>query len=368
MANMTEFKRLNFFTGFFTTAKDWNEGQEYHLEKRRLHNRGLHTPGIIPGVGNELRVEAAGGLNLRGLPGAALGGDGNEIYLGTPRTLTVHPEDYALPRLVYIAIGYREYESDYVENIDTPEFSGNTRIAEIPRLELTVTAPDNDTLIELARIDLQPGVSAISDPADPQNPAGNEIDRRFVKWAGSVGVAEAELPPHILERLIQLMTDGRRDFAALDGRFPIPSAADARHGAISLEMLARLGTVRPVQLGDVLAALAAVEQDVDQELATSYPALVSTSEFGAYRDAVSRLLEGIRQGAAPDSLLTSQASVSEAARELAEIALRPPEADAGSDVSVTAHEGEATVTLDAAGSRAFEGRDITRYRWDIRRD
>ena len=37
----TEFKRLNFFTGFFTTAADWTDGETYHLEKRRLHNRAL---------------------------------------------------------------------------------------------------------------------------------------------------------------------------------------------------------------------------------------------------------------------------------------------------------------------------------------
>ena len=43
----TEFKRLRFFTGFFTTARDWEAEQNYHLEKLKLHNGGLHTPGII---------------------------------------------------------------------------------------------------------------------------------------------------------------------------------------------------------------------------------------------------------------------------------------------------------------------------------
>lgn len=47
MSMDTAFQRLNFFTGFFTTADDWNQGQEYHLEKRKLHNRGLHTAGVI---------------------------------------------------------------------------------------------------------------------------------------------------------------------------------------------------------------------------------------------------------------------------------------------------------------------------------
>ncbi len=368
MANITGFKRLNFFTGFFTTADDWNEGQDYHLEKRRLHNRGLHTPGVISGERDELQVEAAGGLNIRVMPGAALDGAGNEIYLGVPRTLTVKPGDYDLPRLVYVAMSYREEESGYVENVDTPEFSGNTRISEIPRLELTTEVPDNMVKIELARVDIQTGVTVISAPLDPQNPGGNEIDTRFVRKAGAVGVEEEMLSPPELQRLIHLMADGRRDFAALEGRFSVPSAADSRQGALTLEMLARLGAIRPGQLGDVFAALAAVEQDVTQELGATYPALVATPEFTAYRDTVSTLLEHIRNGAGTEALLTAQATVSEAARELSEIALRVPEADAGGDVTVTAREGEATVTLDASSSRPFEGRRIVRYYWNEKKD
>jgi hypothetical protein len=63
MTTPTEFKRLNFFTGFFTTANDWTEGQQYHLEKQKLHNLGLHTRGVVRGVGQELQVEPAGGGN-----------------------------------------------------------------------------------------------------------------------------------------------------------------------------------------------------------------------------------------------------------------------------------------------------------------
>ena len=360
MTNIT--KRLNFFTGFFTTAKDWQDGQDYHLERRKLHNRGLHTPGIIRGEREELRVIPTGGLNVQVCCGAALDSDGNEIYLEQTRTLTIDPPE-TLPQLVYIVIKYYDEPSDHVENVENSQYSGDTRIAEIPFLQIINTVPDNKTWLELARIDLQPGVTEISTPADPQNPVGNEIDLRFVKQAGSVGVAEEVLTPQDLERLIHLMVDGRRDFAALDGRFPVPSTSDVRHGAISLEMLARLGAVRPGQLGDVLAALAAVERDIGQELAVAYPALVPTSEFVAYKDAVSKLLEHIRHGAVLDTLFTAQAAVSEAARELAEIALRSPDADAGKDVTVTTSEGGATVPLDASGSQAFDGQEIVRYHW-----
>ena len=159
------------------------------------------------------------------------------------------------------------------------------------------------------------------------------------------------------------MQDGRRDFAALEGRFPVPSNSDIRHGLLSLEMLARAGRVVPARLGDILTALAAVEQDVMQELAVTYPALVSSTEFTAFKHAVSALMERIHQGELIDTLLTAQAAVSEAARELSEVALRPPEANAGADVTVTTTVGQATVRLDAGGSQAFDGQEIVRYHW-----
>jgi len=220
MANIT--KRLNFFTGFFTTAGDWQEGQEYHIERRKLHNRRLHTPGVMRGELDELQVTSNGGMNVLVRRGAALDAEGHEIYLDQSRTLTLTaPESSA--ELVYIALRYHEQPADRVVNVENDQYSGDTRIAEIPTVELVATAPDNLTSIELARIDVQPGATEISDAADRLNPGGNEIDRRFVRYAGSVAVTEEILSAHIMTELIQVMQDGRRDFAALHRRFPVPS-------------------------------------------------------------------------------------------------------------------------------------------------
>ena len=52
------FKRINFFKGFLTTEKDWNDAERYHIDKRRLHNRMLHSPGIVYGYNGDLRVQA----------------------------------------------------------------------------------------------------------------------------------------------------------------------------------------------------------------------------------------------------------------------------------------------------------------------
>ena len=52
------FKRINFFKGFLTTEHDWNDAERYHLEKRKLHNRLCHAPGVVSGYAGELRVNA----------------------------------------------------------------------------------------------------------------------------------------------------------------------------------------------------------------------------------------------------------------------------------------------------------------------
>ena len=43
------FQRINYFKGFFIQAEDLQKAQKYHMEKRKLHNRFLHTSGIVRG-------------------------------------------------------------------------------------------------------------------------------------------------------------------------------------------------------------------------------------------------------------------------------------------------------------------------------
>ena len=62
------FKRINFFKGFFTQAEDWQSAQEYHIEKRKIHNRFLHIPGIVYGCLDNLNVTATE--------------DGTALYIG----------------------------------------------------------------------------------------------------------------------------------------------------------------------------------------------------------------------------------------------------------------------------------------------
>jgi hypothetical protein len=367
MTDFNQFRRMHYFKGFFTTAEDWQGEQEYHREKLRLHNRGLHTPGLLRGVAGDLRVRSAGGLTLQVLPGAAIDGYGNEIYLAQPRKLTIQPGSTALPRLFYVLLSYGEDQAEPSRNTAVPEYSGNKRVVEEPLLRISDQQPDKLLEIELARIDLQPGAAAVSDAADPAAPVGNEIDLLHVPFAGSRCSADQAdwLAVPLQQRLVQLMGRTRKDFAALAARFPSPSLEDVRHGALNVEMLARIGYLRKEHLAGLLAALADCERDAGQEIGVAYPELVRIKAYQDYADAVERLLGDIGAGAA-ETFLTSQDEVAEAARELSEIILQLPVAEAGAPRLVSTAEEEGRASLDASGSRAFGGRTISRYCWTLR--
>jgi hypothetical protein len=77
------FKRINFLKGFLTTEKDWNDAERYHIDKRRLHNRMLHSAGIVYGFAGDLRVSARarGDLSVEVQPGYAIDGMGNDLMI-----------------------------------------------------------------------------------------------------------------------------------------------------------------------------------------------------------------------------------------------------------------------------------------------
>jgi hypothetical protein len=368
MAEFSEFKRMNYFTGFFTTAEDWRAEQTYHREKLKLHNRGMHTPGVMRGVADELRVRAVSYMNIEILPGAAIDGEGNEIRLGQSRTLTVTAE-VLVPRLVYVALAYHEEETDPIENVQRDGYSGKSRVTERPEVRIMDAPPDNVSFLELARIDLQPGVTAISDPADPQAPGGNEIDQRKVKDAGSIGIPceDQWLTAELKARIDQHMDRTWSDFDALATRFPTPRSGDVRHAALTLQMLARIGFMRADQVLSLLQVLVKVEQVLGDELDALYPKLQELTEYEDYLEAMTLLLDALHEGNL-DLALTRQDEVAEAASQLALLEIQKPAAHAGADQTVNTTETEAVVTLDARASQAFEGRDIRFYHWDEKLD
>ena len=71
-----------------------------YVEKRKLHNRALHAPGIVTGHGDELRVQARGrgDLSVEVGAGYAIDGQGNDILAFEKQIKTVTPSDFKLPQ------------------------------------------------------------------------------------------------------------------------------------------------------------------------------------------------------------------------------------------------------------------------------
>ena len=183
---MEIFKRISFFEGFFTKADDWNESQKYHIEKRRLHNKSLHIPGVVPNYSGELKVTPAGRFSLYIAPGYAIDGEGHDLFMTEPKQLDIRISDYTLPQTVYITISYDEQKIDKRENVANPTLTGYAFIKEMPKVEVSTREPDNFLILELARIELGKGVKEIKDAEDSLNPKRNEIDLRNIKEAGVV--------------------------------------------------------------------------------------------------------------------------------------------------------------------------------------
>jgi len=341
---------------------------EYHLAKQRRHNKGLYEPGLMPDVLDELAVLPVGGLDVEVRPGAALDGAGNELYLDQAVQLSIPPPD--TPRRVYILAGYEDrfdaYLQDLEASFDAPLVAAPPGISRYRTLkvELADAAPDPAAWIELAHIDLAAGATEVRHPADPGRPQQNEICRRSVNWALSKAAVEPRLPAELRDRIIELMRLGRSAFAALDGKFPVPSAADVRQAAVNLEVLARNESLRPKRLAEVLGMFATLEQDVGQEVGTAYPPVIDKPEFKRYQDAVAALAAALYVRENEQVLLNRQGDVVASARDLAEVVFGVPEADAGQDQTIPTLTGQADVTLDAGRSQAHADQKIVRYHWD----
>ena len=177
------FKRINFFKGFLTTEKDWNDAERYHIEKRRLHNKMMHSPGIIYGYSGDLRVTARsrGDLSVEVQAGYAIDGMGNDLMIHDATIRNISLEEFKLPQTIYIVLRYFEELTDFIAYKENLEYKGHRRVLESCKIEVSQTEPDIAREVELARIYLEKGASRIRDARDPANPQPNEIDLRYVQ-------------------------------------------------------------------------------------------------------------------------------------------------------------------------------------------
>ena len=122
---LTPPERTRFFAGQLLTAADLEREQTYARERRRLHNRLFHRPGVVGGLAVTV---AEDGRAVTVGAGLALDPRGREIVVPSPTRVEVE----AAP--CRVALSYAERETDaatIVEAFELRAFDGEPRNDEL---------------------------------------------------------------------------------------------------------------------------------------------------------------------------------------------------------------------------------------------
>lgn len=292
MAEQANFKRINFFEGFFTTDEDWNAAEAYHLEKRRLHNRVLHTPGVVPVSGGGMKVQARGrgDLSFEVSPGFAIDGRGNEIVLRDPAVKVVEADKLKLPQTIYIGIRYFEEPTDFIAYKENPRFKGHRRIEEKVKIEVMAREPDGIEALEVGRIRLEEGVREIRDALDPRVPGPGEVDLRFVPLAGYAG-------SHATPQLRVEVANGLSEKAVLSGllaKMGVVPANYVRQAVLAAELLNSSNGIGPYNLADCLLGIVELEREMIEGIEKDFPQIAARKGFSDYKKALEALTKVVR--------------------------------------------------------------------------
>jgi hypothetical protein len=276
------FKRINFFKGFLTTEHDWNDAERYHIEKRRLHNKMMHAPGVVFGFSGDLKVTARprGDLSVEIQPGYAVDGQGRDLMLWDAEIKTLVLEEYKLPQTIYIVLRYYEQETDFIAYKENAAYKGHRRILEGCKVEISQTAPDIREEVELARILLDKNATRIRDARDPNEPKANEIDLRFVPHAG---VAGSSIDPVLRIRLALLFDRLRRLLLAMARDNKVETAHDALAGVIAAQTLHTADLLDNRNGHEILNMLVQLQDELTKDVEINHPQLGQKKEFGNYK-------------------------------------------------------------------------------------
>ncbi len=285
MAEDQGFKRINFFKGFVTTTKDWNDAEMYHVEKHRLHNRCFHGAGTVPGYRQEFKVRARGraDMSVEVAPGYAIDGQGNDIILYETEIKAINKGDFKLPLTIYFVVKYVEEFTDFISYKENLDFKGHRRIQEKAAIEISITEPDITKEIEIARIYLTEDAKKITDAKDPLEPGPNEIDLRFVPRAGVVG---GYLPMELINRLRKIIRSQRDMYYRMARDKKVLAANGAALGMMTIDMLLDSGTVGPQNVMPLLSSIGDLEWDTVTEIEATKPTLKAMKDFGQFKHSV----------------------------------------------------------------------------------
>ena len=275
------YKRINFFKGFLTTERDWNEAELYHVEKRRLHNRLLHAPGVVLGYQGELRVvaRARGDLSVEVQPGYAIDGQGNDLILWDATIKNINPEEYRLPQTIYIVLRFAEELTDFIAYKENLEYKGHRRVQEQARIELSQAEPDVGKEVELGRVFLEKGATRVRDARDSLDPRANEIDMRFRPIAGIAGSAMA---PMLKQRLLKILIELRKT-AFEYVRRNVEGGHDLLNTANAAQMLVACDLIDVRNIFDVFMIIAETQAEFGIQVDARNPGLASKKEFSEFK-------------------------------------------------------------------------------------
>ncbi len=313
------FKRINFFKGFLTTEKDWNDAEQYHIDKRMLHNRVLHSPGVVMGYGGELRVvaRARGDLSVEVQPGYGIDGQGHDLVLWDAVIKNINPEEYRLPQTIYVVLRFNEEMTDFIAYKENLEYKGHRRVLEACTVELSQTEPDINREVELARIYLEKGATRVRDARDPADPRANEIDRRFVPLAG---VAGSRLEPALRMRMQSVLWQLRKTFLAYTRR-GVLSAHDILHCTSTALMMDASNMVDLRNVFDVFYLIVESEGELCLDVDVSHPNIAQKKEFSDYKRHVEILRGLLAEGKNNIEAYTNLLAYQSKASEVAELAV-----------------------------------------------
>ena len=183
-------RRLKWLKYLFVGRTEAETEQSYWNEKRKKHLANEHSDGVA--VGLEVTETAPASLSIEVAAGRAIDAEGND-----PEIESVQEMDLAslVPAsgttTVYITLKHNEVEVEpyFVDEIGDYQ---NKYVQDSYQLEATTSAPSAPA-VELARVELAAGATAITDAADPDNPQTNEIDLRYRKYSGKEVLAFRDL-------------------------------------------------------------------------------------------------------------------------------------------------------------------------------
>jgi len=183
-------KHLKWLKYLFVGRLEAETEQQYWNEKRKKHLAIEHSEGVVSGLG--VSETAPPSLSIEVTAGRALDTDGHDPEIESLQQIDcagLVPSSGEIT--VYIALYYNTVETDpyFVDEIGDYQ---NKFIQDSYVLEAVTQAPSSPE-IELARFQLGAGATEITDAVDPDNPALNEIDLRYVKHSGKEITALGDL-------------------------------------------------------------------------------------------------------------------------------------------------------------------------------